>query len=404
MVEICEVDVPRQKFLECPNCVDIFFKRIGRVSFGAIAPGPAPGPIFQIIVIRRYVLRKCFLGLAIGQHVHSLTMLPGEQLEIEVVRRSKFSRALHEQRSVESEFRFELQSTARDEWSSEEESNFKVTAEEDFSIFCVGVESTQEYSTREKTAEEHFREIISKTSSRVSRKFEVAIDTKTEVENEYRSVRKITNPNPCQPVMYSYFQLAKKYKTELILTDIRFDFQPRVPPILTTLQAILTIAPESPYRENVNLNVVAPPPPWTLSAGSTPATPAGIGTAVFSLVTAPVLGTVAQPTIAGLPTVRPTIETPEFLELTKDELLAKVGTTTDPQAVAILRQQLDAFLNDPANKTGAKDTYEYCVNTDGLYVEANTSKCSACEETAVKLKQLEVEKAQLEVELKKREL
>jgi hypothetical protein len=148
-----------------------------------------------------------------------LTLLPQEELLIEIVRRSKFSRALHEQRSVESEFRFELQDTSRDEWSREEESNFKVSAEESFSFFCIRVESTQQYSNREKTAEKHFREIIGKSTSKVSRAYEIAIDVKTEVENQYRSIRKVTNPNPCQPVIYNYFQLAKKYKTELILAD-----------------------------------------------------------------------------------------------------------------------------------------------------------------------------------------
>ncbi|MFQ5847555.1 MAG: hypothetical protein ACE5IQ_07785 [Candidatus Methylomirabilales bacterium] len=344
-------------------------------------------------------------------------------MEIEIVRRSKFSRALHEQRSVESEFRSELQSTTRDEWSSEEESNFKITAEEDFEIFGIGVKSTQEYSNREKTAEEHFREIITKTSSRVSRKYDISIDTKTEVQNQYRSLRKITNPNPCQPVIYNYFQLAKKYKTELILTDIRFDFlAPQLPhpSILRERLNEVTFRAESPYRQNLNLQVVAPPPPWILSAPPPAPTPTVAAQSPILAQFAP-LQTFAQPavgqlatpgvtqlatpviSIAALPPARVPVEPPDVMELTKEELLQKVGgAITDKKILDNFNRELEAFLRDDASRTGLRASYEYCVDTDGLYVEASVSKCSACDEATVELRRLEVETAKVELELKRR--
>ena len=169
MADICEFKVPRQKLLECPRCTEFFFERINQVEFDT--------PI-TIVVIRRYLLRKCFLGLGVSNHVYSLILLPGEETEIEIVRRSKYSRALHEQRSVESEFRFEMQNTARDEWSREKKSNFQISGSAGFKIFGIGSKVKSSYSRRTKTAERHFREVINKSVSQTSQKYEVAIDTK----------------------------------------------------------------------------------------------------------------------------------------------------------------------------------------------------------------------------------
>ena len=390
MVETCELQVPRLKLLECPPCTEIFFSRVSRVEIGKIL----------IAVTRRYLLRKCYIGLAVGRHVHSLTLLPQEEVEIEIVRRSKFSRALHEQRSVESEFQYELQNTSRDEWSAEEETNFKVTAEAGFKLFGIGIKTSAQYSKREKTAEEHFREIISKTTSKVNQKYDIAIDTKTEVENQYRSVRKVTNPNPCQPVIYNYFQLAKKYKTELILTDIRFDFLPVPPRILTAPLQVVTIATESFYPQNLNLQIVAPPPPWRLQLGAlaptAPVTQFAQAPGSLQFVH-PATSLVAPQAsvVSKIPT-----EPPEVMELTKEELLDKIrGKTQDDDA---FKRELDAFLRDDVNKVGVRGNYEYCINTEGTYVEATVSKCSPCDKHTLELRQLEVEKAKQELELMKK--
>ena len=396
MVEICELDVPRRDLLECPPCTEIFFERVSSLGL------PTGRTTFPLIVTRRYLLRKCYEGLAVGQHVHSLTLLPKEELQIEIVRRSKFSRALHEQRSVESEFRFELQSTARDEWSREEESNFKITGEEGFKIFGIGAKSNQEYSTREKAAEEHFREVVSKTSSRVSQRFEVAIDTKTEVENQYRSVRRLSNPNPCQPVIYNYFQLAKKYKTELILTDVRFDLRVQPRPLLERSLGAVAFEADPPYRQTLDLNVVAPPPPWKLSAP--PVATARQTQPIFLSRAIVGFPSLAEALIVRKPPVEAPVEPPEALQLTKDELLQKAAAVIVDIDLKQLERAIDTFLADDVNKPGVRDTYEYCINTDGLYVEANLSKCSACDEFAIELHRLEVERAKVELELKKKEL
>ncbi|MCZ6820035.1 MAG: hypothetical protein O7G31_11185 [Calditrichaeota bacterium] len=394
MANICEFKVPRQKLLECPSCTEFFFERINQVEFDT--------PI-TIVVIRRYLLRKCFLGLGVSNHVYSLILLPGEETEIEIVRRSKYSRALHEQRSVESEFRFEMQNTARDEWSREEKSNFQISGSAGFKIFGIGSKVKSSYSRRTKTAERHFREVINKSVSQTSQKYEVAIDTKTEVENQYRSIRKVTNPNACQPVIYNYSQLAKLYKTELILTDLRFDFLPTPPTILTSPKSTFEIVAETPYPQNLNLQVVASPPAWTLTEIAVAPTP------VLSQVTPlPAFRETAVRTanIAGLPKVDSSIQPPDVTELTKEELLEKLreSNSFDDKTLAQFESEFKDFLNEDVNKLEVKDTYEYCINTDSLFVEANISECSACDEATIELRELEVKKTKVEIELLKRKL
>jgi hypothetical protein len=414
MFEICELDLPRYELQECPPCTEIFFRRIDRVLLARL----------PVVVVRRYVLRKCFVGLGVSHHVHSLTLLPQEQVEIEIVRRSKFSRALHEQRTVESEFRFEVQNTARDEWTAEEESNWKVGGGVDFSIFGIGVKSSGEYNSRQKTAEAHFREVISKTSTKVSRKYELAIDTKTEVENQYRSVRRISNPNPCQPVIYNYYQLAKRYKTELILQELRFDVlapQRPSPPLLENLTNEVLFSAQPPYRQNLNLQIVAPPPAWTVSSASGTGEAPQFGGASFAQFAAlqpfaarsasldslaqPVNAQIAFPAVnvAALPPVRVPVEREDFRQLTVDELIEKVGKS-NPELVEQFKRELEEFLSNDTNQTGVRDSYEYCINTEGLYVETTVSKCAACDEATLTLRELEVETARVELELKRRQL
>jgi hypothetical protein len=159
---------------------------------------------------------------------------------------------------------------------------------------------------------------------------------------------------------------------------------------------------DPPYRQTLDLNVVAPPPPWKLSAPPVAAAPQ---TRPIFLSRA-IVGypSLAEALIVRKPPVEAPVEPPEALQLTKDELLQKAAAVIVDIDLKQLERAIDTFLADDVNKPGVRDTYEYCINTDGLYVEANLSKCSACDEFAIELHRLEVERAKVELELKKKEL
>jgi hypothetical protein len=75
------------------------------------------------------------------------------------------------------------------------------------------------------------------------------------------------------------------------------------------------------------------------------------------------------------------VDIPELLQLTPEEATVKVVEVRPEVDPKTFRAALDKFLALDDNKPGVRDTYEYCLNTDGLYVEATLSKCSVCEET-----------------------
>lgn len=103
MSQICLAGIPRQPFTECDHCIDSY------VDYSETTYPTINGGIWACTLTRRYRWHTCHLGLAVGRHVQSITLLPGEEVELEVVRRERFAAALHEQTSIEQEFEFEIQ-------------------------------------------------------------------------------------------------------------------------------------------------------------------------------------------------------------------------------------------------------------------------------------------------------
>jgi hypothetical protein len=171
-------------------------------------------------------------------------------------------------------------------------------------------------------------------------------------------------------VIYLYYQLAKKFRSELVLTDVRFDVRRRIPPVLAQPQGGIQFAATPPYRQILDLQVVSPPPPWSTPAASELARPFAAAFARPSPATA---------TIAQLPPVSVPHDEVEVLRLTRAEAAARIVHEQDIQP-SLFTSALDRFLALPINKIGARATYEYCVATDGLYVEANVSPCAVCDE------------------------
>ena len=300
---------------------------------------------------------------------YSLTLVPKEELEIEIVRRAKFSRALHEQRSVESEFRFEFQGTSRDEWSAEQESNFAVHADEGFSLFGLGVHATQDYAHREAAAEDHLREIVSKTASRVSQRYDVAVDVKTEVENQYRSVRKVSNPNPCHPVIYLYYQLAQ----EVPLRAHPDRRSRRRPP------AGAADPRPAATSDRIRRDTAVPPDARPAGRGTT----AGVTDQRRRRARAVVRRRTAHPTERDVDRRRAATRHPRPAGGGRYPApdAGRSGCRIHEQDVdpKVFAPALDKFLGHAVNKVGTRATYEYCIATDGLYVEGNVSPCAVCD-------------------------
>jgi hypothetical protein len=92
MPKICEFTIPT-KVVECDPIVRSFIRTHQIVVIA--------GRKIEFTLI--YEVRLIPLGIGVGRHLYALTLLPGEEIEIEMFRQSKTTTELHEGASTELE-------------------------------------------------------------------------------------------------------------------------------------------------------------------------------------------------------------------------------------------------------------------------------------------------------------
>lgn len=393
----CTYDLGTKIVDGCDQCRISRFKTHHTIRFGA----------FRLVITRNYQIKNCFEGFAPGNLINAFSLLPGEEQEVEIVRRSKYSKALHEERSVESEFESELQNTMRVELNSSQDFNFTQSAGGGFNFFGLfggGAEVTAEQDFS--FDQSFFNEVIAKTSLSVSRKYDVAIDIKTEVENKFRSLRKIKNPNDCKVVTYFFKQLHKKYSFEVSLLSVKFDivrtlpsiFGNRSPFILKQLavsdnQEILpvrTVELADVGQKNVVANNLA-------------------SSATFAAAVSTNQPSKNVTVSRAFEQLNPREER-QFLELDDALLNNRFGALNVPTKSknAILRR-IKALKDNKLNKPRIVHKTEYCVRTHNVIAEPKVSECSICDcgcedSKDPDLRKLEITKLQVEIDLLKKQL
>lgn len=378
MAEICENQISPQQLEPqgfCDVCHISFINRTTAIALDKVT----------LIPTLRYRVSVCILGFGLGKHLYSTTLVPGEEIELEIFRSTKTVEELSRETSVEETFSQELSSTIQDEWSNKQSSNFKigggVTASLDLGIFSIGAHAEPEYSTQEETFQKTFAEFVRKSQAKTDRKFDIRMDVKTETVASERSTRKLRNFNQCQPVTYNYFQLMRKMRLELVIDALTFDVievttQQALHPVLTTsLGAVLNVARFTPPRSQEVLNALTP--------GII-----GIHAAAAALPTPPTLQ-VAQATVQH-PVIADDFNRP-VRQLTLEQLEKLATTQMDPD---VRKQVLDLArrLAGQFRVGTVAHTKEFCVNTTGMTVEAFTGHCLACDTHTALVMQAERDK------------
>lgn len=228
--------------------------------------------------------------------------------------------------------------------------------------------------------ESKISEIIRKSASSLSAKYETSISTKTEVDNQFRSLRKFKNPNPCQPVTFHYFQIMKKFRRELFLIEQTYDCSP-IQGIQRGEPGVILFAPEVRRPSQLAPDIVAPPPFWTVGNERKGAIGGMQACRTEELVA---------------PLVEARVERPTSREMTKHEVLEEFRATGMSDAATSAFFEFDQLV-DPGGG-GLIWSEEYCVGTDSTFVQAQVSDCAACEEAAIKLKELDLRKRALELD------
>jgi len=231
------------------------------------------------------------------------------------------------------------------------------------------------------------------------------VGLKTEVENRYRSTRRIKNPNLCRTLTYNYFQLMRKVKITVRRTGIRFDwpriwpriFEKSIPAVirnysmpsmeLKKLVATREERPDSAEASNPQRVVAATVNPAAIAAGT-------MG-AVYAPSTELEMSTPDVKTM-----VHPIIREPHVLELTKERVLAKMDKMKAFERAEEKRKlgkEMDRLrARFPIGKVVCER--ELCINTNSMHVEPMMGLCLACEGHKLELANLEVEKAKAELE------
>jgi hypothetical protein len=360
----------------------------------------------RIIVTTTYRIDIEPIGFALGRHLYSVPLTPGEEVEIEIFRRSKVEKELSQQYSTEVEFIEEFANTCRYEWSRERTSNYKegggVSGKIDLGFIEFGGSYEPEYSETETDFMRVVGESMYKTKLRVDQKFDMHIGLKTEVENRYRSTRKISNPNFCRSLTYNYFQLMRKFKVTTTRIGLKFDYVRELPRLMKAhIPAVIRsyIMPSPEIQKLVAIREEK-----THSSGSS-----NPGHQVE--VMAPIRGftSIAMSTVAGpeLPVssqavktvIHPIAEEPRVLELSKERLLSKM---VREEAIKKDRQkELDDVLEKlrkkfPVGKVVSER--DLCINTNSMHIEPMIGKCLACSEHKLEMRKLALEKYKAELE------
>ncbi len=338
----CTANFEPTKLVKCDPCRHYYFSRTEAIK---LRNG-------VLIVTLHYDLRTCFQGLGKGSYINSLSLLPGEELEIEIIRRNKYIRELHEATSVETEFEEVYKETTRNKFNVNGEFNFSLKGEGGFKIFGIGAKAETEISSSIKSSYEWFKEIVESTTSSVSTKYDVSIDVKTETENSFRSIRKIRNPNACHPVAFLLSQIMKKYKTELYLLRVEYDFKTKTPPLLAKRNSSIELIKPLliPFNFFLNKN--------KLSSSIVKDN---------KKIKLPTLFGESKSSIQTLPS--------QYMELTKSDLLSNIRNANSKSEV---KRMIELLRRKDEYKAGIKASKEYCIRTSDIHIESRISECSAC--------------------------
>lgn len=375
MSNICFAGVTERGFVECPACVERYFTYQDTV----VVTPPEGGPSFGCKVTRKYRWEICDEGIGIGRHLYSLTLLPGEEIELEVVRKHKFSSSLSSENSIEQELEDEIKIKTLKEWSRGQKLSAEFESSGGVKIFDIGGKTTQEYKGGIEEKESKISEIVETSVSKVSERFEVAIGLKTEVDNKFRAVRKVQNPNNCHPVTYHHYQIVKKFRRRLFLIEQTYACDP---PAGDQGSIDVTVTEDLRMPASRPTDVVPTPPDWTISddrKGRLPSCPEP-----------------ARDTTITEQTRLIRLKAPTTRDLTAEAAIASLRMRSDADLLAAAIRDLDDFA-DPGGG-GLVSENVYCIGTDSVFVQAQVSDCAVCQPPDKAMSDLEKTKLELEIE------
>ncbi|MBS1772862.1 MAG: hypothetical protein JST82_08375 [Bacteroidetes bacterium] len=360
-IDKCQYDLETKMVDACDDCRISRFKTHQTVVLGHL----------KVIITKTYETKTCLMGFAPGNLINAFSLLPKEEQEIEIIRSNKYSSALHEEKSTESEFESEFQNTIRVELGASQDFNTSESASGSVDYFGiakadVSMSASQHFHFDEK----FFDEVIRKTSMKVSNKYDISIDHKTEAENKFRSLRKISNPNPCRVVTFFFKQLNKKYSQTVSLIAVHYD-------LIDVLHDISLI--HRPYYiKSIPSNAQRIYPVLPVQASSM-ARITETGVHAYAAYTTQSLAHAET-----LPVTRKELHTANeeriYKKLSEAQLVEKAkAVNIAGNEKKLLDELLKKIKEAPEYKPHVILKREFCIRTNNIMAEPKVSECSICD-------------------------
>jgi hypothetical protein len=199
------------------------------VLFDAILPSSPDARAWRFGQKLEYQQEWRHEGFTLGQLISSISMLPGEEVSIEV---SSFQR-------TRSEIQQESDDTTRRQLEAEQKntdersctnaaaanSGWSVSASASVSYPVASASvSASAFGNSSERSEQNRRQVAEATSravTDVSSRRAMKITQTAEAGSESTTTRRLRNPNPCQTVTFNFFQVVKLYDLQVRVVDDR---------------------------------------------------------------------------------------------------------------------------------------------------------------------------------------
>jgi hypothetical protein len=166
-------------------------------------------------------------GFTLGELISSLSLLPNEELTIEVSSWQRTKSEVEQITDRQERERLERELSRTDEESATNQAaasnSWTVAASGGYSLgpvsASVSASASGNTEQRSQQAERHVTEATTKATNEVSLKRALKMTQTAEAGSEQRTARRIRNPNACHTVTFNFFQIVKLFDVQFLLTN-----------------------------------------------------------------------------------------------------------------------------------------------------------------------------------------
>lgn len=166
-------------------------------------------------------------GFTLGELISSMSLLPGEELTIEVNSWQRTRTEIAQEQDETTKRIFANEQRTSDERTCTNatawENGWSVTASGSVSypVASASITATASGSSSERAEQSSraIREATTKSTNEVSSRRAIKLTQTSEAGSESTTTRRIRNPNACHTVTYNFFQVVKLYDMQMRLID-----------------------------------------------------------------------------------------------------------------------------------------------------------------------------------------